>query len=221
MRHVQDESYPVILLQSPFFVIQFLKMLTEEKLLTFDYGQGSWTFRLEAITGAAITDNVVDLMLRKIQRLSPGTQQALTLAACIGNPFELDTLATVSQQSAHAALASLQEALDEGLVAPASRPYEAAGAGSTAPALAVATYAFLHDRVQQAAYTLIPDARKRSVHLTVGRLLLGQGGTAVEERLFDIVQHLNLGSDLLCKEDERLQLVVFGRSIHTNGGMVS
>jgi transcriptional regulator with GAF, ATPase, and Fis domain len=206
MRHVQDESYPVILLQSPFFVIQFLKMLTEEKLLTFDYGQGSWTFRLEAITGAAITDNVVDLMLRKIQRLSPGTQQALTLAACIGNPFELDTLATVSQQSAHAALASLQEALDEGLVAPASRPYEAAGAGSTAPALAVATYAFLHDRVQQAAYTLIPDARKRSVHLTVGRLLLGQGGTAVEERLFDIVQHLNLGSDLLCKEDERLQL---------------
>ncbi len=175
---------------NPFFVIQFLKTLKQEGLLTFDYGQGRWTFRLEAIANAAMTDNVIDLMTRKIQRLPSETQRALTLAACIGNQFDLDTLATVSQQPSQAAMANLKEAIDEGLVVPKSS----------------ITHAFLHDRVQQAAYALIPDEWKHPVHLTVGRLLLGQDETAVEEKLFDIVHHLNIGSSLIFDEAERLNL---------------
>ena len=177
---------------NPFFVIQFLKALREAGLLEFDYEQARWGFHLEAIAAAGITDNVIDLMTRKIQRLSPKAQTALTLGACIGNQFDLATLAIVSQQSHADAEGDLREALEEGLILPVT---------------ASSSYAFLHDRVQQAAYALIPAERKQAVHLTVGRLLLDQlASTSVEERVFDICGHLNLGGSLITDPKERLTL---------------
>jgi predicted ATPase/transcriptional regulator with GAF, ATPase, and Fis domain len=188
---------------NPFFVIQFLKALQKEGLLEFDYEQGNWGFHLEAIAAAGITDNVVDLMTRKIQRLSTKAQAALTLGACIGNQFDLATLAIVSRQSHTSAEDDLREALEEGLLLPSSRltdvPADRVSANSS--------YAFLHDRVQQAAYALIPAEDKQIVHLTVGRLLLDQlSGTEAEERVFDIVSHLNLGSSLIERESEQVTL---------------
>jgi PAS domain S-box-containing protein len=177
---------------NPFFVGQFLKALREAELLRFDYERERWTFEIDAIARAGMTDNVIDLMTRKIQRLSPGTQRVLMLASCIGSPFELHTLATVSQQSPDDAAADLADALDEGLVV------------TTAPGVA---YAFLHDRVQQSAYALIPSEQKRLAHLTVGRLLQSTGEREQgDERLFDIVHHLNLGRALIDDPAERLAL---------------
>jgi predicted ATPase len=163
--------------------------------------------RLDAIADAPLTDNVIDLMTRKIQRLSDKTQRALTLAACIGNPFDQNTLAIVSEQSPEAAADDLKEAINEGLILPAARPYFAAETHDTTDPTSRAAYVFLHDRVQQAAYALIPDAWKQPVHLTVGRLLRSLMETdRSEEKLFDIVHHLNLGSSLLSDEHERVEL---------------
>ena len=190
---------------NPFFVTQFLKTLAQEGYLTFDDLKGRWTYRIEDIASAPWTDNVIDLMTRKIQRLSGKTQHALTLAACIGNPFDQHTLAVVSEQSVATAADDLREAINEGLVLPAARPYDAANADagdSAAPA-----YAFIHDRVQQSAYALIPPERKQSVHLTVGRLLLSRGAAdQAEEKIFDIVHHLNLGLGLVTDEAERVAI---------------
>ena len=175
---------------NPFFVGQFLKALREADLLRFDYARECWTFEMDAIAKAGMTDNVIDLMTRKIQRLQPRTQRALTFAACIGNPFDQATLAAVSEQPPEAVAADLREALDEGLIHPA-------GTG----------YAFLHDRVQQSAYALIPDERKRAVHLAVGRLLFAHADPGqVDERIFDLVHHLNLGRGLIAEPAERLAL---------------
>ncbi len=187
---------------NPFFVIQFLKALWKERLLEFDYERGRWDFRLEAIAAAGITDNVIDLMTRKIQRLSTKAQAALTLGACIGNQFDLAQLAIVSRQSHTSAAGDLREALEEGLILPSSR-----STGVPVEASAGPSYTFLHDRVQQAAYALIPAEDKQIVHLTVGRLLLDQlSGPEAEERVFDIVGHLNLGSSLIERESEQVTL---------------
>jgi predicted ATPase/transcriptional regulator with GAF, ATPase, and Fis domain len=188
---------------NPFFVIQFLKALWKEGLLEFDYEQGRWGFRLDRIAAAGITDNVIDLMTRKIQRLSTKAQAAVTLGACIGNQFDLAQLAIVSRQSHASAAGDLREALEEGLILPSSRLTD----GPDGTASVDSSYAFLHDRVQQAAYALIPAEDKQIVHLTVGRLLLDQlSGPAVEERVFDIVGHLNLGSSLIERESEQVTL---------------
>jgi predicted ATPase/transcriptional regulator with GAF, ATPase, and Fis domain len=190
---------------NPFFAIQFLKTLKQDGVFEFDYEQGCWAYRIEAIADDPLSDNIIDLMTLKIQRLSPKTQQALTLAACIGSPFDASTLAIVSRQSPEAAAADLKEALDEGLVLSRASHYEDSASLYPEPGTQDAAYAFLHDRVQQAAYALIPEERKQSVHLNLGRLLRERlDSRQGEERIFDIVHHLNLGSSLILNEDERL-----------------
>jgi Nif-specific regulatory protein len=178
---------------NPFFVIQFLKALKQEGFLRFDYDRGRWTYRIDEIVGAAMTDNVVDLMTRKIQRLSARTQRALTLASCIGNSFDQQTLAIVSEQSPETTAEVLKEAIDDRLILPiADHPQ---------------SYAFLHDRVQQAAYALIPEEWKQLVHLAVGRLLRERAEREQsEENMFDVVHHLNLGRGLIADDAERLAL---------------
>jgi Nif-specific regulatory protein len=194
---------------NPFFVIQFLRALKEAGLLTFDYQRGGWTFRMAAIARAQMTDNVIDLMTQKIRRLSPGAQRVLTLGACIGNQFDLHTLAIVSAQADEAVAADLGEAAVEGLLVPAPSDHRALAEEVIAAAATVGVprYAFLHDRVQQAAYAMIRDDQRQLVHLTVGRLLLeGWEPVTTEERLFDIAHHLNLGRALITEAAERLAL---------------
>ena len=180
-------------LESAGVVIQFLKTLKQEGLLRFDYELGCWTYRIDEIVGAAMTDNVVDLMTRKIQRLSANTQRALTLASCIGNSFDQQTLAIVSEQSPETTADVLKEAIDDRLILPITDHPQ--------------SYAFLHDRVQQAAYALIPEEWKQLVHLAVGRLLRESADLEqTEEKLFDVVHHLNLGGSLIADDAERRAL---------------
>jgi len=178
---------------NPFFVIQFLKLLEREGHLRFDADAGAWRYRIEEIADAPLADNVLELMMRSLQRLAPRSQYALTLAACIGNRFDAQTLALVSEQPLAALADDLEPAVGEGLlVAIAGAPGEAA------------RYAFLHDRVQQSAYALIPAERREMVHLSVGRLLRARASQQeLDAGAFDIVQHLNLGRRLIHDGDER------------------
>ena len=193
---------------NPFFVTQFLETLRQEGFLEFDYQQGRWTYQLEAIAGAPLTDNVIDLMTRKLQRLSPETQHAMTLAACIGSPFDPNTLSIVSEQTQEDACSKLEEALSEGLILPAAGHDEAEEANNAQVSTAQ-NYIFLHDRVQQAAYAMIPPEKQQLVHLTVGRLLLERADLEFsEEKLFDIVHHLNFGGSLIVEPAECLAVAL-------------
>ena len=181
---------------NPFFVIQFLKSLERDGHLRFDDEQACWVYRIEAIAGAPLADNVIDLMTRSIERLSAKSQYALTLAACIGNRFDRQTLAIVSEQSLAATAEDLAQALAEGLIVDDARTDESGTA-----------CAFLHDRVQQSAYAMIPAERRRMVHLTVGRLLRSRAtAEQLDALLFDIVHHLNLGRALIQAAPERREV---------------
>ncbi len=189
---------------NPFFVIQFLKLLEREGHLRFDAEAARWVYRIEAIADAPLADNVIDLMTRSIQRLPPRTQYALTLAACIGSRFDRGTLAIVSEQTQAATAEDLDRAAAEGLIVHVPRPFDAAADASLDDA---GTFAFLHDRVQQSAYALIPAERRQMVHLTVGRLLRSRAtAEQLEANVFDIVQHLNLGRSLIQSGAERREV---------------
>jgi predicted ATPase len=188
---------------NPFFVIQFLRSLHHDRLLALDWETGRWMFRLDAISAAGTTDNVVTLMTQRIQRLTPDGQQVLRLAACIGSVFRWQTFLTASSMQRDRAEAGLEDALAAGLIQPAESEYDADLTG-TVPR---GEYAFIHDRVQQAAYALIPEQERSVVHLGVGRQLLAECGAQVpEDRLFEIVQHLNVGRRLVDDPAERLAL---------------
>ncbi|MBE9180174.1 PAS domain S-box protein [Oculatella sp. LEGE 06141] len=183
---------------NPFFVGEFLKLLYGENLLTFDAQQLSWQWNLAEIEAQDITDNVVELLLRQLQKLPEATQQVLSIAACVGSEFNLETLAIVCEKSPKAIFQDLLEAIQAGLIQPLSDLDED---------LLVQKYKFLHDRVQQAAYALIDESCKQVVHLQIGRNLLEK--TSPEQRfdrLFTIVDHLDQGTELVTAQPERTEI---------------
>ncbi|KYF73559.1 AAA family ATPase [Sorangium cellulosum] len=172
---------------NPFFVLQFLIALHQEGLITFDAEEGRWRWNIAAIRDKGFTDNVVELMAGKLKRLSAPAQDALKLAACLGSSVDLDTLAVVARRPAEELREALDEAAREGLLL-----YRRTG------------YRFLHDRVQQAAYSLIPAAQLAEMHLEIGRLLLrARRAEERDDALFDVVGHLNRGAALLRSRAER------------------
>jgi predicted ATPase/transcriptional regulator with GAF, ATPase, and Fis domain len=193
---------------NPFFVTQFLKSLHQEGLLEFDHAARCWSFDLDRIEQARITDNVVDLMTKKLRGLAVPTQEAITLAACIGHRFSLPVLAVVRQKSLREVASELWEAIEEGLVLPTTERYEPLTAAPEEVLERIApSYRFLHDRVQQAAYALIPEDQRKPVHLRVGRLLLAGGDEEPpEDKVFEIANHLNFGQELITSEHERTRV---------------
>jgi predicted ATPase/signal transduction histidine kinase len=182
---------------NPFFVGQFIKSIYNEGLLHFE--TGAWRWNMDQIEGLGITDNVVDLLMRELRRLPPKTHRLLTLAACIGNRFDVRTVATVSESCEEDVVEALRQAVQAGLLTRPAIPVVTTGADADSR-----TYLFLHDRVQQAAYDDIPRGEKKAVHLKIGRLLLDSlSAEEREERIFDIVHQLNAGRDLLANENER------------------
>ncbi|KAF3884130.1 MULTISPECIES: trifunctional serine/threonine-protein kinase/ATP-binding protein/sensor histidine kinase [Nostocales] len=198
---------------NPFFLTQLLKSLYQEHLLTFDFTRGCWMWDLEQIQRVGITNkNVVELVALNLQKLPNTTQTILQLAACIGNRFNLDILATVSNTSLLDTAKALQPSLQAGFILPLNNNYQVPLLFSSEELdefgfdVSV-SYRFLHDRVQQAAYSLIPQTQKQATHLEIGQLLLrNTPPEAIENYIFDIVNQLNFGRDLLTQISERQEL---------------
>jgi predicted ATPase len=109
---------------NPFFATQFLKVLHQDQLISFDHDTRHWQCDIVAVRDAALTDDVVEFMALQLQKLPESTQEILKLAACIGAQFDLETLAIVSEQSQTEVATSLWKALQEGLILPQSEIYK-------------------------------------------------------------------------------------------------
>jgi PAS domain S-box-containing protein len=175
---------------NPFFAIQFISSLAEEGMLTFDHDAAHWSWDLDRIHAKGYADNVVDLMVGKLTRLPVETQAALQHLACLGNGAVTSMLSIVLQCSREQVHAALWSAVRLGLVERQSEAYK-----------------FAHDRVREAAYSLIPERLRAEAHLLIGRLLLAQTLPGQrEEAIFEIVNQLNRGWELISEQEEREQL---------------
>jgi PAS domain S-box-containing protein len=174
---------------NPFFAIQFFTALCDEGLLAFDSVGLAWQWDIDHIRAKNYTDNVVELMTAKLKRFSTTTQEALQQLACLGNVVEVATLTLVLREPEEAIDAALLEAVHAGLVFQHENAYR-----------------FLHDRIQQAAYSLIPEERRADIHLRIGRsLLASMTADKLAEHLFDVANQLNRGAALLIDRDEKAQ----------------
>jgi PAS domain S-box-containing protein len=181
---------------NPFFAIQFFIALADEELLMFDPVALAWQWDMDPIRAKSYTDNVVELMAGKLRRLSSTTQEALKQLACLGNVAPIATLALVHETTEDAMHAALSEAVHAGLVFREDSAFpEDSG------------YRFLHDRIQQAVYSLIPEEQRPEVHLCIGRVLLASmTADKLAEHLFDIANQFNRGAARLVERDEKAQV---------------
>lgn len=175
---------------NPFFTIQFLSALEDEGLVWFDRDTHGWCWDLERIHEKKLSDNVVDLMLEKIRRLPDSTRTTLHQLACLGTSASASTLTLVAGEGAPDVVDALEHAIQAGLVHRSQ-----------------ATFTFLHDRIREAAYALVTEDERPSIHLRIGRTLLA--ATPVSERVeraFDLANQLNRGAALLETREERRAL---------------
>ncbi|HIK10641.1 MAG TPA: AAA family ATPase [Oscillatoriaceae cyanobacterium M33_DOE_052] len=195
---------------NPFFVNQFLKTLYQENLITFAPPQtnkiGGWQWDIAQIEAVGITENVVELMIGKLKKLPEATQEVLRLGACLGSQFDLNTLCLIYEMEATTTFQGLLPAIKEGLLLPISDMSMPEEELINFPLL-ILSYKFLHDRVQQAAYSLIDDDHKQAVHLRIGRMLLASTPEEYRsDRVFELVDHMNVGRYLITEEAEKLEL---------------
>ena len=197
-------------LGNPLAVQELLSLAARRGALWFDRADSHWRWDVERIARMVDSDDVVDILLARLQRLSPVTQHWMQLAACLGNAFDLSSLAVVGSATRADAARGLWEAAGEGLVQPTSEDYRLIG-GNDLTAVDTAAfdvrYQFRHDRVQQAAYALVPESQKCELHLRIGRFLFAALPPAErDERIIEIVRHLDIGAALLTTDAERVEL---------------
>ncbi|MFL9822159.1 AAA family ATPase [Tolypothrix campylonemoides VB511288_2] len=210
---------------TPFFINYFLKSLNENELIKFNFKTGSWECDISQIRDLVLADDVVEFLKIQLQNLPKKTQEVLKFAACIGNSFNLKKLSIVCEHSLIETAFYLWQALQEGFIVPKNEAYkffqkisetditdnlflEKINIWSVTQNIENITYQFSHDRVQQAAYLLIPDRQKQFIHLKIGQLLLkNTSDEEQEEIIFDIVNHLNIAAQLINEQCQKYQLI--------------
>ena len=172
---------------NPFFVLEFIKQLCDDELIKFDKG---WKWQLDKIQQSRITDNVVELMAGRIKKLPEKTLDTLKIACCIGIKFPFDVLSAVYEKSEKETLDDITEAINQGIIVKTGNEGK-----------------FIHDRVLEASYSLISQEEQEEIHYKIGkRFMLIQREQIHEDKLFNIVNQLNLAKNILNKE-EKFQLI--------------
>ncbi len=201
---------------NPFFITQLIQAMYQEQLLTFNFSEYCWQWNIEEIQAIEIADkSVVELLASRMLSLPERTQEILKIAACIGNKFNLDTLSIVTDYSSYHIANNLYSAMHLGLILPLNDSYkvpmvfcqEENSESNLIFDVSRVGYKFLHDRVQEAAYSLITENERECTHLKIGLQLLDKTPSKdIEINIFDIVNQLNVGIKLLKQEDEKDEL---------------
>ncbi|MET0403668.1 MAG: GAF domain-containing protein, partial [Cystobacter sp.] len=176
---------------NPFFLLRLLVTLHQDGLLVRLPG-GGWRWDVEGARRKDYSENVVDFMVGRLRQFPERTQHLLSLAACVGNVFPLQTLGCLSALPEPGDVErELEPVLQEGLLA----------------RLGPERCRFLHDRIQQAAHSLMSDTEREQVHLRLGRLMLERlSPEELRESLFEAVSQFNAGLKWMEEPGERHQL---------------
>ena len=191
---------------NPFFTSEFLRTLYQNKLIYFNAEKGIWDWHLVRIRAANMTDNVIELMGDRIQKLSLASRELVQLASCIGQSFELKILADVASKSPTETAALLLEPITQGLIIPVGESYRLIELDIPLDGRDVAVeYRFAHDRIQQAANDIIAVGERTAIRYRTGHTLLRKSN--VDEQIFVIVNHLNASAMHIQKDSDRLELM--------------
>ena len=191
-------------LGNPFFIGQLLKSLNKHNLIYFDSDSAKWRWSLEDVGSVSSSENVVDILTEKISEFGEEVKDLLKKSACLGNSFNLLTLADISGVAPFEIAKLFVSVVDEGLLIPSSNSYRFLHESSSGEDV---EYRFLHDRIQQAAYSTMKEEQRVHIHSLIGKKLLQScDQISLKSRIFEIVGHLNLSSKLVEKKSDHVEM---------------
>jgi len=195
---------------NPFFTLQLLKLLYEKELFTFDKSRGYWVAQLDAISSSQVSDNVADLVIEKLKSLPAPVSEVLKIGATMENRFDLELLTQVSELPREEIIRALNVALQEDLISQERQQTGYVGVRQKEiPGEPVGKYyRFLHDRIQQATYSLLSEEERSKLHYAIGSAIIRSTPPAkLAEKSIDIVNHLNATHPEALDEKEKKQLI--------------
>jgi predicted ATPase len=199
---------------NPLHLVQFLQMLRTRSLIIYDYERQRYTWALEKIQGETnVSENVVQLVSARIQRLHPMAQALLRVAACLGFSFHVPLLVDIAFSELHHGgqrlqtirqvpyahrqriLKVLERACDDGLLEHITETHEK----------------FAHDKVQQLLLQSIPQRERSLLHLRIGKFILANmnGTTNLESpstSVFLAVHQINQAMMVISLEEDMIDL---------------
>ncbi|WP_413207462.1 AAA family ATPase [Rhodospirillum sp. A1_3_36] len=195
---------------NPFFINRLLSTIYDQGLLWFDGEKRCWSWDARKISEMQVSDNIVELMVKQLRQLPPGTHSCLLIASCLGGQFDARMISVVSGQSLHDIIAALSKAVREDLIVPvaSSLRYAQWITEEDGPSDSVSTqYRFCHDRIHEAAYSQLSDRERLETHHRIGMAMLESVSDAdLEDHLFDIVDQLNKSVELLVEDADRARV---------------
>lgn len=192
-------------LGNPFFVWSFLKFLFEFEIISFDKIQKSWKINLAKEGMPNLPKNIIELFAIKLHRIDPALQNLLSLAACLGNRFNIYNLSIISELDIDKCRLMLSTDQAKEIVKPMDPLMMNRDIKDNPESY---SYIFIHDRLQQAAYSLIEIENLPHIHLKIGRLLLNRlQAKQLNERLYEVLNNLNKSLNLIQQKDEKLWII--------------
>jgi len=213
---------------NPFFINQLLQSFQADGHLSFDYTKGSWVYDVDQLKFTQASDDVVDLLCKQIDKMSPECSKLIQVASCVGNRFSLHELAVAAEKTPHEVALLLWAIMQTGMLLPVDQCYSLyvlahekeigshlnirqvnqVDLQSATPTGTLVYFRFLHDKCQQAAYKLIPEDQQASMRLRIGRSMLQHTPEdEVDQIVTDMVEHFNAGY-LLMKDPQEIQRVI-------------
>ncbi|MGE5670143.1 MAG: ATP-binding protein, partial [Fibrobacterota bacterium] len=194
---------------NPFFISRLLHSLYLQGTFTFRVDKGQWDYDLEKVNTVAISDNVVDLLVKGLETLGEETLDILKLLSCIGNQFDLLTVSLISKKPVATLGRNLWVAIENEIILPLNNNYRFINTlkNEISPVDFEMRFCFAHDRIRQAVYSLISESKKCEINLSIGREYLRSFRVTQQmDAIFDLVKHLNNARNLITEKDERFEL---------------
>ena len=191
-------SQPLYIISS--FRLFFLRSLYDDRLIQYNFGLMQWIWDDDAIKSKLVTQNVAQLMVSKLKRLTDKSQNVLKVASCLGASFSLSNVSAVVDNFSSA---ETETDCDETMSVSSTsvREFEEEGLWEREN---LEICRFSHDQIQSAAFLLIPEAERDTFRGTMGNILMKKlDPDALEESLFEVVSLRNCAISLMNREERK------------------
>ncbi|WP_061221212.1 trifunctional serine/threonine-protein kinase/ATP-binding protein/SpoIIE family protein phosphatase [Leptospira borgpetersenii] len=193
-------------LGNPLAIIQLLRTCKKTNIISYEFESQLWKWDLEKVDSLSAADNVVDFLCDRIKELTPEIQELLGICSCLGEQFTLEFISKLSFFDIPKLNQTLWEAVKEGLLVPFHNQNQSIFEKSLS---SERTFGFSHDRVRQAAYSLLKESKRKKFHKQAGLTLLAIHGPQPKNRiLFEITNHLNQALEQIEEETLRNNLMI-------------